>query len=88
MNFEEWWESVRGLHYKADAEAAWDYQQTIIDELQYLTNLQKDRIDALESQLEPKHMAYVIRDDKGNIRAYTDDTGRLCIGIVEEQDDE
>ena len=43
-------------------------------------------ISHLETQLEPKHMAYVIRDDKGNLRAYTDDTGRLCIGIVEEQE--
>ena len=54
-----------------------------------------DRFDAgiiegyikhLESQLEPKLQAYVIRDDKGNIRAYTDDTGRLCIGTLEEQE--
>lgn len=43
-------------------------------------------IKSLESQLEPKYMAYVIRDDKGNIRAYTDDTGRLCIGTIKEQE--
>lgn len=54
-----------------------------------------DRFDAgiiegyirhLETQLEPKHIAYVIRDNKGNIKAYTDDAGRLCIGTVEEQE--
>ena len=43
-------------------------------------------IKSLESQLEPKHMVYIIRDDKGNIKAYTDDTGRLCIGTLEEQE--
>lgn len=43
-------------------------------------------IKSLESQLEPKFQAYVIRDDKGNIKAYTDDTGRLCIGTLEEQE--
>ena len=45
-------------------------------------------IKSLESRLEPKLQAYVIRDDEGNIKAYTDDTGRLCIGTLEEQDDE
>ena len=43
-------------------------------------------IKSLESQLEPKYMAYVIRDDKGNIKAYTDDTGRLCVGTLEEKE--
>lgn len=91
MTFDKWWDENMGRSVPKTeryeiAKEAWDYQQTIIDELQYLTNLQKDRIDTLESQLEPKLQAYVIRDDKGNIRAYTDDTGRLCIGMLEEQE--
>jgi len=89
MTFEEWREGEQWNDHcnPTDfAKAAWEYQQTIIDELQYLNNLQQDKIDELEHKLEPKLQAYVIRDDKGNIRAYTDDTGRLCIGTLEEQE--
>ena len=56
MTFEEWWcEKYPRVNAPQDGsfvKAAWDYQQTIIDELQYLTNLQQGRIDELEAKVE------------------------------------
>ena len=55
MTFEEWWQEAAGhlsiATQRRVAESAWDYQQTIIDELQYLNNLQQDRIDELRAEL-------------------------------------
>ena len=57
MTFDEWWIEYNGSIKWVDegapqAKKAWDYQQTIIDELQYLNNLQQDRIDILEAAQE------------------------------------
>jgi len=95
MTFDEWWMEYQGAIKWVDegashARAAWDYQQTIIDELQYLNNLQQDRIDRLEAGMSADArtvtMAYVVHNDDGSVRAYTDDTGRLCIGTLQEQE--
>lgn len=54
MTFEQWWESPQGATVveRTVAKSAWDYQQTIIDELQYLNNLQQDRIEELQAKVE------------------------------------
>ena len=56
MTFEQWWMEYQGSikwveEGAPQAKAAWNYQQTIIDELQYLNNLQQDRIDELRAEL-------------------------------------
>ena len=50
MTFEQWWLSYQGSikwveEGSPQAKAAWDYQQTIIDELQYLIKLLEDKLD-------------------------------------------
>ena len=52
MTFEEWFvENKQWDNYEDPVKAAWDYQQIIIDELQFLTGLQQRRIDFLENRM-------------------------------------
>lgn len=78
MTFDEWWDLIptpaeEYVTFKSVAAMAWHYQQA--------------RIDALETSLKPKLQAYVVHDSNGKIKAYTDDTGKLCIGMPEEVSD-
>lgn len=57
MTLEEWLIENNYSFFKNEPnyyllKESWDYQQTIIDELQYLNNLQQDRIDKLEAAQE------------------------------------
>ena len=50
MTFEQWWMEYQGSikwveEGAPQAKAAWNYQQTIIDELQYLIKLLEDKLD-------------------------------------------
>lgn len=62
MDFEEWFEdyckknigpaSMGEYHLARDT---WEYQQTIIDELQYLNGLQENHIAQLQAKLRAKY---------------------------------
>ena len=58
MDFKEWWNKEywdMGPSPSECAEEAWDYQQTIIDELQYLNGLQENHIAQLQAKLRAKY---------------------------------
>lgn len=67
MNFKEWWDTKAFFKIGDDmyvaAEKAWDYQQIVIDELQFQNSLYEREVDSLTAEMAHwRAMALLLQD--------------------------